>query len=94
MAWVDTYTKGERMGWMKNFRVEAKLHIVVFVQAETEEAAISEAVALMEWPGGLLDEEYVASECFCSDILDWLNKNNSLCSDCKNTKRFNCKEWF
>lgn len=28
---------------MKNFRVEAKLHIVVFVQAETEEDAISDS---------------------------------------------------
>lgn len=47
---------------MKTFRVEAKLHIAVFVQAETEEAAISETVDLMEWPGWLLDEEYIATE--------------------------------
>lgn len=68
---------------MKNFRVEAKMHIVAFVQAETEDAAISEVASLMEWPGGLLDEEYSAEECFCSDILDWLNKNNRFCSVCE-----------
>lgn len=73
---------------MKNFRVETKLHIVVFVQAETEEAAISEAAALMEWPGGLIDEEYNAKECFCSDILDYMNKHNELCSGCEHGERF------
>lgn len=72
---------------MKTFRVEAKLHVAVFVQAETEEAAISEVVDLMEWPGGLLDEEYNAKECFCSDVLDWMNKHNQFCSDCKNKER-------
>lgn len=65
---------------MKNFRVEAKMHIAVFVQAETEEEAICEAVSLMEWPGGLLDEEYTATECSCSDILDWMNQHNRYCA--------------
>jgi hypothetical protein len=67
---------------MKTFRVEAKLHIAAFVQAETEEAAISEVADLLEWPGGLLDEEYTAKECICSDVLDWMNKNNRFCPDC------------
>ena len=67
---------------MKNFRVEAKIHVAVFVQAETEEAAVSEVVNLMEWPGGLLDEEYNATECTCSDVSDWLKKRNQFCSEC------------
>ena len=71
---------------MKTFRVEAKLHIVVFVQAETEEAAISEAADLMEWPGGLLDEEYTAEVCSCSDVLGWMNKHNQFCSECEKNK--------
>lgn len=69
---------------MKNFRVEVKLHIAVHVQAETEEDAISEVVNMVEWPGGLLDEEYTATECSCSDILDWMKKRNRFCSDCGN----------
>jgi hypothetical protein len=67
---------------VKNFRVDVKLHTVVFVQAETEEVAISEAANLMEWPGGLLDEEYKAEECICSGFWDYTNKHNQFCSDC------------
>ena len=47
---------------MKEYRVEARLHIVVYVQAETEEEAVSEVAELMEWPGELWDEEYKVEE--------------------------------
>lgn len=62
---------------MKLFSVEAKLRIAVFVQAETEEAAISEAVNLMEWPGWLLDEEYIATECSDLDSAKWMKKDGA-----------------
>lgn len=59
------------------------IRCVSFVQAADEETAISEVVNALEWPGCLLDEEYTAAECSCSDVLDWMNKRNQFCIDCK-----------